>query len=263
MKVGVSVITRDRLQMVQELIKSLDRTTFDEFVIVNDSEIAISSEYFPNHPHEMIHTRGSGVGVAKNAALKYLLDKECDYIFVIEDDMKMLRPDVFAAYINASKQTGIQHFLYNAHGPANRGGISGGKSIPRITIEYPSGVRISLFQHCVGAFCMYTRESLEAVGLMDEAFKNVWEHVEHSYRLVKAGYAPAYWWWPDLVNSTDYIVEQACSETSSTIRGNPQWRKNIEDGTKHFISKHGLSPVQIPDKPFSEVRVKLQQFTGL
>lgn len=256
MKVGVAIITCNRERMLQKLLNSLPfNTSYNELVIVDDSA---DSSYICYDSIEVLHTRGQGVGVAKNAALNNLLAKGCDYIFLIEDDMLIKRADIFDAYISASKKTGIQHFMFAYHGPANKNNVSGGPPNPRVVVEYPGGVRIALNQHCVGAFCMYTKESLEKVGLMDDVYKNVWEHIDHSYRLVQHGYAPAYWWWPDLANSMDYITEQACSEQSSVIRNREDWRSNIEKGTKHFTLKHGVSPVSIPDKSFNEVREKLK-----
>lgn len=258
MKVGVSIITCNRAEMFSKLVESLPSGKFDEFVVVNDGDpIPHKSDRFS------IETGGVGVGAAKNAALKYLLDRGCDYIFLIEDDMLIKRADIFDAYITASKRTGIQHFLFAYHGPANKNNISGGPPSPRVIVEYPGGVRISLNQHCVGAFCMYTKESLENVGLFDTKFHNAFEHVHHSYLLCKQNFCTEYWWWPDLANSLDYIEEQACSEHNSTIRPRSDWQDNIKKGFKHFIEVEGISPVQIIDKPFSEVRAKLQLLTGL
>lgn len=243
--------------MVQKLVKSLPRQKIDELVIVNDSEIALSKDYF-DVEHEMIHTQQSGVGAAKNAALRLLLSRECDYIFLIEDDMLIVDENVFNEYIQASTESGIQHLIFGLHGPANKT-CSKGTPIPRQIIEYPNGRRISLYTHCVGAFCMYTKKSLEDIGILDETYKNVWEHIDHSFRLVKGGYAPGYWWWPDIVDSDKFINEQECSENNSVIRNRLNWQQNINLGTQHFIQKHGCSPVQVPDQTFDEIRKKLQR----
>lgn len=259
-KIGCAIITKDRESMFQTLYEGLPSDDLDEIVIVNDCESAIPEENVDFR--DMIHVGDCGsVGVckAKNAALLHLLSRDCDYIFIIEDDMKIISPDVWNAYIAASKATGIQHLIYSAHGPANKNGISGGKLYPRTIIEYPDDVKIALYQHCVGAFCMYTRESLECTGILDSRYYQSWDHVEHSYRLVKNGYAPAYWWWPDLANSTDYIQEQACSEQSSVIRKEQSWHDNMHRGMKLFKSKHGFTPVEVPDTPLDQVKQKLKQ----
>lgn len=250
MKIGVGIITCNREDMLNKLRESLPLGKTYEYIVINDGADIIE---------RAVNTGGIGVGRAKNIALQKLLDSGCDYIFIIEDDMVIKSPDIFDAYIKASKETGIQHFLFGYHGPANKNGISGGDPAPRTIIKYPSGLQIALNQHCVGAFCMYTAKGLKRVGLMDENFKNVWEHVEHSYRLCKEGFCTEYWWWPDLANSTDYIEEQACSEASSSIRGNPDWQKNIQKGMHHFYEKHGYTPVQVPDTSLEGVKKKLKK----
>lgn len=252
MKIGVGIITCNRPEMFHKCMQSIPVNKVQEIVIVNDGNKVDCGDAV------CIETSGRGVGIAKNAALKYLLDKECDYIFIIEDDMLIKREDIFDAYIAASKQTGIQHFLFAYHGPANKNGISGGKPCPRKIIEYPSNVHIALNQHCVGAMCMYTKQSLQDIGLFDTSFHNAFEHVHHSYLMCKKGYCVEYWWWPDLANSLEYIEEQACSEHNSSIRPRKDWQDNIRKGFERFMDLENVSPVQIPDSTVDNVLSKLK-----
>lgn len=255
MKIGVGIVTCNRPEFCRVCLNSLPESKIDELVIVNDGA---PLPYDLSFGSEIENKTNLGVGKSKNKAMQYLLDKDCDYIFIIEDDMRIMREDIFDAYIQASKETGIQHFLFAYHGPANKAGVSGGKPVPRRIIEYPSGLKISLNQHCVGAFCMYTKQSLLDVGLFDENFNNAFEHVHHSYMLCKKSYCVEYWWWPDLANSLDYINEQACSENNSSIRPRDDWRKNIENGFRHFQKLEGVSPVHVPDSTDQSVMLKLK-----
>jgi glycosyltransferase involved in cell wall biosynthesis len=253
MKIGVAIITCNRPVMFSKCLNSIPIHKIDEFVVVNDGSDA--TEETSAH---LIKTNGSGVGVAKNAAMQHLLDKDCDYIFIIEDDMLIKRDDIFDAYIAASKRTGIQHMMFAYHGPANKNGISGGPPCPRVVIEYSQDLKIALNEHCVGAMCMYTKESLQAVGLFDTQFHNAFEHVHHSYLMCKHNFCTAYWWWPDIANSTDYIEEQACSEHNSSIRPRKDWQDNIRKGFDRFIQLENVSPVQIPDSTLQSVLLKLK-----
>ena len=100
---------------------------------------------------------------------------------------------------------------------------------------------------------------------MDETYKNAWEHVDHSYQIVKAGLLPAYWWWPDVANSYDYLGEQACSEDSSSIRWEgdtdktprKDWQENIQTGAQHFYMKNKFPPGSVPDIESPEVQQNL------
>jgi len=253
MMIGVAIITCNREDMYRVCIDSIHDDWYDELVTVNDGERVECTK------GEYIETGGGvGVGRAKNIALQYLLKKSCDYIILVEEDMRF-KANIFKAYIDAYKKTGIHHFMFGYHGPANKAGISGGKPVPRKVIDY-GDVKIALNEHCVGAVTFYTRESLEHVGMYDEKYTNAFEHVDHSYMLAKKGYSTPYWWWSDLANSLDYVEEQKCSEESSAIRPRNDWQSNIQQAARHFLSKHNTSPVAVPNIPISEVVNHLKKF---
>tara|TARA_S200002703_G_scaffold12274_3_gene10938 strand:- start:1612 stop:2448 length:837 start_codon:yes stop_codon:yes gene_type:complete len=251
-KIGVGIITCDRVKMFNVCFESLNDEWYDELVVVDDGK--------EEHPlmrsgAEFIRTPGGvGVGKAKNAAIQNLLGKDCDYIILVEDDMKFTG-NLFAEYIHAYNTTGIHHFMFAYHGPANKAGISYGKPVPRLVFDYGpfDECRIALNQHCVGAVTFYTRESLEKVGLYDENFTNAFEHVDHSYQLAKNGFSTPYWWWADIANSLDFVQEQKCSEDSSAIRPRSDWQSNIQAAAHYFMSKNKVSPVKVPDTPQQKV----------
>jgi len=250
--VGIGIVTANRQDFYNKCLKSIP----DEYytVTVNDGE----SFQFPERENSIFLTNREnlGVGKSKNILFKKLLEKGIEHIFIVEDDMLIKNPDIFEKYIKAKESTGIQHFMFAYHGPANKNGISGGKPCPRFIVEYPNNLKIAIVQGCVGSFCYYTREVLEKVGLIDEDFLNAFEHVEHSYRIAKAGYTTPYWNWPDLADSMDYIDEQMCSEHSSAIRPRKDWRENIIKGAGLFSKKHGYNPAWqncVPDTPKEKV----------
>lgn len=255
-KIGLGLITCDRIDFFKKSAKAaINNSKYIEnfeFVVINDglSELTVPKV-------NVINTTGRiGVGKAKNLAFEYLLSKNCDHIFLIEDDIIIKNPGVFNAYIHASKITGLQHFMFGYHGPANKKGISGGKPEPRFIVNYGNGLSIAINEHSVGAFCYYSKEVLINVGLIDEEFHNAFDHVDHDYRIAKAGYCTPYWNWPDIANSTDYLEEIECSEKSSTIRPNKDWAENIKKGAELFEKKHGVLPAWqncVPDTPKQEV----------
>ena len=251
-KIGVGIITCDRVNMFNVCFESLNEEWYDELVVVDDGK-----EEHPSMRRGVEYKRttgGVGVGKAKNVAIQNLLDKDCDYIILVEDDMKFTG-NLFAEYVRAYKTTGIHHFMFAYHGPANKAGVSYGKPAPRLVFDYGpfDEVRIALNQHCVGAVTFYTRESLEKVGLYDENFTNAFEHVDHSYQLAKNGFSTPYWWWADIANSLDFVQEQKCSEDSSAIRPRPDWQSNIQSAAQYFMSKNKVSPVKVPDTPQQKV----------
>ena len=151
--------------------------------------------------------------------------------------------------------------MFGYHGPANKAMQSKGKPTPRVVIEYTDDIKIALNQHCVGAFCYFHKDVIDEVGLFDETYKNVWEHVDHSYSIVKAGMLPAYWFWPDISNSYEYLDEQACSEEvqKGVIRKKEDWEDNMVAGAKHFHSKYESFPGSIEDTEPQKVLTALKE----
>lgn len=257
-EIGVGVITCNRPDNFRKLFQSLQlcMPQIDYLCVVEDS-IKDNPDFYN---YIDLETKGGwkndgtlkkvitdvnmGVARAKNHALASLQSNQCDHIFLIEDDMIIKDPDIFEAYINASKKSGIQHLMFGYHGPANKNGISRGKPCPRLVVDY-GDFSLAFNQHCVGAFCYYSRKSLEDVGLIDEKFQNAFDHVSHSYELALKGYSTPYWWWADLANSLDYIEEQACSEENSSIKtpeSMQRWQNNIRSSMDYFKEKFGVYP---------------------
>jgi glycosyltransferase involved in cell wall biosynthesis len=279
MKIGLGLITCNRPHFFKNAYQSLWEPalteegvnyilTVDELVVVNDGEdIPVIPYTDPDNQtldlqhdlatHKNIYyiknKKNLGVGKSKNIALKKLLNLNCDYIFLMEDDMYIKNPNIFNQYIHAYETTGIHHFMFGYHGPANKNGISGGNPHPRKIIDYGNDLKIALNLHCVGAFCFYTKECLEKIGLYDENYINAYEHVDHSYKLAKEKYCTPYWWWPDLANSCEYIEEQACSEHNSAITPRPDWQQNIRNAWLYFEKKHGTGPTRVPDTKLENI----------
>lgn len=250
----VGIVTKDRVDFFQKCYDSVKKSNNVDFImVVNDGEQDVEVD---ENDLYVKNEKNLGVGKSKNLLFKKALELKADHIFLVEDDIIMKNPEVFNEYIKARDLTGIQHFCFGYHGPANKNGISGGKPHPRYIIDY-GNVKIAINMHSVGAFCYYTREVLEKCGIIDENFHNAFEHVEHSYRIAKDGYTTPYWNWADLANSMDYLDEIECSEKSSSIRPRQDWKENIIKGATLFQKKHGYSPAwqnAVPDTSEKDVK---------
>lgn len=255
-KIGIGIVTCNRPTFFLKCIKSLPKN--HTIAVVNDGgDFEDIQKLQQDIPFHYIHNaQNIGVGKSKNKLFRYLLAEKCDHIFIIEDDIIVKDSNVFNEYIRARNITGIQHFNYGYHGPANKNNISGGPPVPRHVIDY-GDIKIAINTHSVGAFCYYTREVLQKVGLIDEEYCNAFEHVDHDYRIAKAGYCTPYWNWPDLANSMDYLDEIECSEKSSAIRPRNDWRENITKGVQIFQRKHKYLPAwqnHVPDSSLDQVK---------
>jgi len=278
-KIGVGIITCNRPAYLKSLLDSLPQDcNIDELIVVNDgkplsNEIAsIGDGYDFSHVAWIQNEINLGVGKSKNKALKYLYEKGCDYIFLIEDDMVILDPNIFDEYIKASKISGIQHFNYGPGSPFNRKQKIQGFDLhnrhlleeetepnPRLVIDYRD-CKISLYQHVTGTFSFFTKRVLETVGYIDENYHNAWEHVDHTYNIIKANLHPPFWWFADIFNSHKFIEPQKNAIGNSTTSKNTDaWMENVRINAEKYRVKHGHYPAQAPDSSIETVTQTLKQ----
>jgi len=272
-KIGIGIITCERTDYLDNLLKSFNKKEADiDKVVVIDDGIKKTI-----HAHSNVdfveHTIGKiGVGKSKNKALKYLVEQDCDFIFLIEDDMLILDQTVFKQYINASKKSGIQHFNFGPGSPFNRKQTIRNFDLhnrhlldeetepnPRVIIDYKD-CKVALYQHCCGMFSFFTKEVLDKVGYIDENYTNAWEHVDHTYTIIKAGYHPPFWWFADLANSHELIIPQKNAiQNSTTAKNTDAWMKNVQINAEKYAKKHGHYPAQALDTPQDKVVEILKQ----
>ena len=244
------------------------------FVIVNDGT-PYPEDAYPEDAHIIQHKTNMSVGAAKTTAINYLMEKGCEHIFIMEDDILIKDENVFKEYIKHSLISGIKHLNFALHGPANKIGSKGftdlseredvdGKPNPRMIIPYENGdvlntgVKIALYPNCVGAFSYYQRKVLEDIGGFDPMFKNAWEHVEHTYQAIKKMYHPAFWYFADIHESWNYLTDIPNSIAESTIARTPTWNENFRKGTMWYKKKHGITPTETPLATPEQVQQQLQ-----
>ena len=256
-KIGLGIVTCNRADFFKKVIDKIDVKSLHSVVTVNDGN-PYNQEIYPDNVHVIQHEKNTCVGVSKNDAIKYLMSQNCDHIFLMEDDILIKDHSVFEKYIKLSELSQVKHFNFGYHGPANlRDGIPN----PKYIVEGydPEGkLKMAVNHHCVGAFSYYARQVIETCGLMDEVFKNAWEHVEHTVRIIKAKFHPNFWNFCDLENSYVLLGEIASSEVNSTIRKTPEWNANMMMGRQYFAKKHGIDVLKIQDVHRNEVHKNLK-----
>lgn len=263
-KIGIGIITCNRPEYLQNLLESMNGCDYDELIIVNDGDpLEMVGDYYRVHQN----IENLGVGKSKNIAMKYLLDEECDYIFIIEDDMIVLDKTVFDRYIQAYKKSGIQHFNYGPGSPFNRKQSienfdlhnrhlldQDSEPNPRLTIDYGDDVKVSFYMHTVAMFSFFTKKVLEEVGFYDENYYNAWEHVDHTYMIIKKGFHTPFWWFADIYNSHKFLSEApGAIDNSSIANKTEQWEKNVYSGREIYLKKHGHYPNNPPYTSLTDV----------
>jgi glycosyltransferase involved in cell wall biosynthesis len=257
-KIGLGLITYNRPEYFKKSFNSIPLYAVDEIVIVNDGTPYGEEIHVPHIQHK----KNMGVGISKNDALKHLLNKGCDFIFLMEDDIIIKNPEVFQTYIKTYKETGIHHFNYSQHGLMNKRPNSNIPA-PKNKIEYSNSISIELYPHCVGAFSFYTKKCLENVGFIDESFHNALEHVEHTYQIIQKNMHPPFWWFADISNSNEYLTDIPWSPETSTISSKSNHNQNFTNSLLKFKKKHNKNLLEMVPEPLDNVKLALKQIYKL
>jgi GT2 family glycosyltransferase len=271
-KIGIGITTCNREKYFSECIRSIDLSKIYKIVVVNDG-LDLTSElkdYLEqNNISYILNEKNLGVGKTKNKALKFLMENDCEHIFVLEDDCIISDNNIWEKYIKAYKVTGIPHFNYGPASPWNRkqddptliGDLSRRKDAkqntepnPRLKIEHKNNITLCFYEHIVAMFTYFHRSVIERVGYLDETFYNAWEHVEHTYRIIKAGLYSPFWFFADIENSENYIKEAENEKANTSLASNEEkFMKQVTDGLKHFYKLHNIVPSQIPSPSHKQV----------
>lgn len=251
-KIGVGVVTYNRNNLLQKLINSLPIQYLDHIVVVNDGEsiggVDLKGIKLINNKENI------GVGKSKNVALRYLIDKDVDHYFLIEDDIYIKDDSVFHKYIQASKETGIQHFNYGLHGLLNI--KKDGSPKNRLSINY-SEVEIYFYKNCVGAFSYFSKKCIDEIGLFDETYFNALEHIDHTYQIINKKMHPNFWFFADIAESEKYLGDETWSRSQSVIARN-DIPPNLKEAQSYFEEKFKIKVSAIPDVWCSEVINQLE-----
>lgn len=112
-----------------------------------------------------------GVAFVKNQCLKEL--KDCDYIFLFDDDTFPIQEGWEDLYIGLSNNN--KHLLYLNHS--------------HVCIDYFE--RLKIYKECGGALIFLTKEVVEKVGGFYPHYDRYgFEHAGYSQRIHKAGFTP-------------------------------------------------------------------------
>lgn len=239
--IGLGVITYRRPSFFNQTIAAVQEhlsDVVDHICVRNDDAEESARHYGYSYSSlggiEVGHPPcNRGVAAAKNWCLKTLIDRGCDWLFLCEDDIEVLSRGAIDEYVAVSEATENQHLMFAHHGPANEEGPR--SSHPEDNHE--------IFAHCVGAWTLYTREIIETVGYLDERFPNAYDHVEHTFRIVKAGLTIPMWHFMDVFDSTRLLREIPGSIEQSTIRQRPGWISSIDAGLAHWRAKDPDCPL--------------------
>lgn len=236
MSVGIAIITCDRVPMFDACLQSIINThqdKIDHVVVVNDGEQTVDTKGY----HLIDNETNVGVGESKNRAIKHLMDQQCEHLFIMEDDVVFLSDQVTEKYIELSRVSGVKHLNFCLHGDANK---RLGAAAPKLVIDYKN-IKMALYHNITGALSYYHRDVIDQCGVMDSEYRNAMEHVDHTMRIINAGYHPSFRWFADVADSDQLIGDQDPSLVESKIRNESEWQENFAHGVRLFHQRYGVN----------------------
>lgn len=252
MKIGVGITTYNSESYYKSLYDSLSLDKIDHFVTVNGGE-PYKGTY---KGHWIQHSQNKYPATCRNECISYLLNQECEHIFIIEDDMIILDNDIFEEYINASKETGLKYLAfasisYGSGQPNNR--------TPKTIITYPNNRQIAFYPNMCNEFTYHHKSAFLKTGLYDENMRDAFD-VDMAYRESKTDYSSLFWWFADIVNSDKFIMNNpnAISRMAAE-RPDGSRADNISSVFEYFKTKHQLAINNIPLPSLDDLKIKLKQ----
>lgn len=182
-KVGIGIVSFRRYSQVSETcskLKKMIKGSNIDVVVADDG-----SEFLQEtHGIKLIRGDNQGVSVNKNRVLNEF--KDYDYIFIIEDDVKVENLNFIKEFINFSKDTGVQAMFYGpiVDWPFWKVTSKGGGRIRYTTAKDMGG---DLF-YSTGSVTALTKKALQICGGLSARFQHLGlEHMEWAMRLCKMG----------------------------------------------------------------------------
>jgi glycosyltransferase involved in cell wall biosynthesis len=232
-KIGVAITTFNSEAYFDELYASLPLDKIDELVVVNGGK-EYSKPY--DKCHWIQHDTVKFASVARNDGLKFLQQKDCDYYFIIEDDMLIKNPNVFDEYIKHSNVTGLEYLCFASNawetGPPHA-------RTPRLKVQYDDTTSINFYKHTCNEFTFRTRNLLNTVGLYDENFQIMFD-IDSLYRMYAANFIK-FWYFPDISDSDNYVA----NNPNAISRMNADGKRDASHNMQLFVNKHGKHIGQI------------------
>ena len=202
-----------RIEVIKKSLASIKESMSSDtkVVVVNDgstnaAHLSVLSEFrdcfdFIDFPSN------KGISSAKNAGIKHLYDAGCNLMFIMDDDIRLLKGfDSF--YANSIQKSGIHHFCYkvpelNKH-ITKREVVNGIKTVRTLQVN--------------GAFFTLTRKIIDAVGYFKILpYRYGHEHTEYTGRIIKmTKFCPGY---VDIEGSDKFVKYIGLDDRSDNFPG--------------------------------------------
>ena len=254
MSIGCVITTFNSQEYFETLWNSIPFHRIDELVVVNGGKPY--TKPFTSDKCNVTwiqHESNQGVARSRNDGLKYLREKNCDYYFIIEDDMIILDENIFSRYIDASQVTGLQYFCFVSY-PWEAGHRF--ERTPRLKVQYNDATLIHFYKNSCNEFTFRTKEMLDKSGFYDETYLSCFD-VDNYYSITQLPEGHVFWYSPDLASSDDLIMNN--TEAVSRMDNDGKRVERLLPDYSYFLRKQGILIQQIPDIGKEKVIKKLKR----
>jgi GT2 family glycosyltransferase len=176
---GIGILTYNRVDRLKRALQEVRRRTASPFhlVVADDGSSDGTAEFLEEDGVTRISGRNMGVCWNKNRLLYFMANVLCcDVLLLLEDDCYPEEDGWEQAWVDAVRRHGHINLAGGWFSHYFQGGAG--------TAEDPVGCKLITGQ-CVG----YSRKAIQQVGYLDTRFRGYGVgHVEHSWRLVRAGF---------------------------------------------------------------------------
>lgn len=244
-KTAVAIITCNREHVFKKCVESIDRDAVGKIFVVNGGERY--SEY-PEDVEVIFSTRNpTPVGINKNNALRAMKSEGFEYLFLMEDDVKIKDNKAFEVYIETAMDSGIWggQLSFALHGGKAAGNTNeDGTPRKKLTAEYTKH-KVDFYHHGPHAFSIYHANVIPHIGYFDERYMNAAEHLDQYVTAYYKNLGMPFWYFPDVHDSFKYLEDVDENLNESVIRKQPDFNKNFSYSWGLFKEKHGVYPTEI------------------
>lgn len=248
MKIGVGITTFNNEKYFKDLYDTLPLSQIDELVVVNGGK-PYNGKY---DCHWIQHNKNNYPSVCRNDCLRFLQERDVDYYFLIEDDMIIKDSNIFNKYIEASKLTGLGYFCFVS--TSWESGTPGNRT-PKLEVQYSKDVSVCFYPHMCNEFTFKTKQCLQDTGLYDNKLRYIFD-IDNVYTITKTKHSPGFWWFPDIKNSDELIMNNP--ETQSRLNAGGERDKKLAKEFDYFHEKYKIALNQVVPLPKDNIVMKLR-----
>lgn len=256
-RVGIGVTTRNRPELLEKCVENIRKFTGKhKLVVVDDfSDVPAKVKYAKVHRFE----KNVGIAICKNRCLKLL--KNCDHIFLFDDDCWPIVEGWEEIYVETALNSGNHHLNYTFSYMSDNSPAQGNEVVRVVkSMQYSLDENyreveekvlwsIKKLNNCCGCMIYLTNECLQKVGGFNTDFGLYGgEHLNWSHRAHNLGMTPL-GVFLDVKNSEElfYARDRMANKKFCSVLPEEQVYRLAEAG-KLILERERKSIVKLPYK---------------